>query len=89
MRPMTDVQAEVSALIELVKQGGDLARGAERFQAVLERCADADAFVLGCTELTVFADPAWTGAPVFDSSTELARACLARARAGVLSALAS
>lgn len=73
---MAHVQDEVSALIELVKQGGDLFEGRSRLQRALNQCAGADAFVIGCTELSVILDEHATAVPVIDANTELARKCL-------------
>jgi aspartate racemase len=79
---MGAVQAEVSALIELVKQGGDLDEGRRRLATVLRTCerAGADAFAIGCTELSVLVSPDAVEAPIVDANTELALACLALAR---------
>jgi aspartate racemase len=71
-------QDEVSALIELVKQGHDQGECAHRLRSVLQACqhAGADCFVIACTELSVVVRPEWVSVPVVDSSDTLARHCL-------------
>lgn len=70
-------QAEISALIEAVKQGKSLTLLKERMHAVLSAYPQADAFVLGCTEISLLTDATFNGIPIIDSNVALARACLA------------
>lgn len=71
-------QPELSALIELVKQGGDIATGAARLRAVIEEVcrAGADAIVVACTELSALVAESAVTVPVIDASDALARHCL-------------
>jgi aspartate racemase len=80
-------QAEVSALIEQVKQG-QLSAAAWRWRELVARCADADAFVIACTELSSLPAPDWAGRPVVDASESLARECMRLARERVCVAAA-
>lgn len=77
---MTALQPRVSALIEHVKQGGDLAAGARELRQIMHACIGADAFVIACTELSAVFKAGWVDVPVIDAGTELARHCLAVAQ---------
>jgi aspartate racemase len=70
-------QAEVSNLIEQVKQGARLAPLAEKMHALCAIYQHVDAFVMGCTELSLLAQHDFEGVPVIDSNIALAEACLA------------
>ncbi|MEO7797970.1 MAG: aspartate/glutamate racemase family protein [Opitutaceae bacterium] len=70
-------QPEISALIEQVKQGGDLKAGAQRLQRVVAGCCSADAVVIACTELSSLLSGVEFEVPMIDASTALARRCLA------------
>jgi aspartate racemase len=71
-------QAEISALIEHVKQGGDLQEGTGRLHAILAALQQdgASAFIVACTELSALCPNALTGTLVLDASDVLARHCL-------------
>jgi aspartate racemase len=77
-------QAEISALIEYVKQGKKVADGVIRMKAVIDAAmlSGADAFAVACTELSVLLDCASPGVPVVDGNLELARHCLVQVRKG-------
>jgi aspartate racemase len=81
-------QAEISALIECVKQGGNTTDGITRMKQVIEAAAlgGADAFAVACTELSVLIDTNSVGMPIIDGNLELARHCLTRAQVGQRSA---
>jgi len=68
-------QDEVSALIEQVKQSTDLPGARERFGGLLREASDSAGIVLGCTELSVIADPAAAGVALIDSNLALAEYC--------------
>jgi aspartate/glutamate racemase len=82
---VTPWQADVSALIERVKQSGFSDAAAAQLRAVMRRAvsAGADAFVIACTELSALVRPGWVDVPVVDASDTLARECLARVRPAV------
>lgn len=73
------LQGEVSAVIELVKQGR-AAEAETRWRAAIARCDTADAFIIACTELSSLPAPDWGGRPVVDASDALARYCVAHAQ---------
>jgi aspartate racemase len=77
---MTALQLKISALIEHVKQGGDLTDGARQLRQIMRACTGADAFVIACTELSAVFSAGWVDVPVIDAGTELARHCLAVAQ---------
>lgn len=68
-------QNEVSQLIEAVKQGQSIAACHERMLRLVSRYPEADAFVLGCTELSLLLGPRDCVVPVIDSNQALAEAC--------------
>ena len=75
VRDGSRLQDEVSALIEQVKQSFDLPAARARFARILRETTGAAGIVLGCTELSVIADPADAGAPLVDSNLALAEYC--------------
>jgi aspartate racemase len=78
---MKATQEEVSSLIEAVKQGHPLAENQQRMRAVLNHYPQADAFILGCTELSLLLTQADCAIPLIDSNLALAKTCLLLARA--------
>jgi aspartate racemase len=79
-------QDEVSSLIEAVKQGKPLTACREGMQRLVARYADAGAYVLGCTELSLLLGPSDAAVPVIDSNLALAEECFRRAQGTARSA---
>lgn len=70
-------QEEISALIEKVKQG--LMSEILKYQLgkIFSAYIKADAFIIGCTELSLLIQDNFNGIPIIDSNTALAESCLA------------
>lgn len=69
-------QAEVTAIIEQVKQGQSLSAMRNRINKLFSEYKTADAFIIGCTELSLLIKTDFEGIPVIDSNQALAEACL-------------
>jgi aspartate racemase len=85
---MSPWQGEVSALIELVKQG-HVPEAENRWRSLIARCDAADAFVIACTELSSLSAPEWGERPVVDASDALARHCVAVAQGALVPSVAA
>lgn len=73
----TPHQEAVSGIIEGVKQGKPLDQLKEQMHVVLSEYNVADAFILGCTELSLLIiEDHYCNKPVIDSNTALAQSCL-------------
>jgi aspartate racemase len=72
-------QADVSYLIEGVKQGQPLQGLKQKMQMLLSAYSEADIFVMGCTELSLLIDESEEKV-IIDSNIALAKACLRESR---------
>ena len=69
-------QADISNLIEKVKQGYSVISLYDQINQICSVYKNADAFILGCTELSLLVSDHFEGIPVIDSNQALAEACL-------------